>query len=294
MVTELDIAYELTGPDGQRVVWNDQADPDYVGITTEIGGLDAPDLTESAENLVQEDGGVHGDFFHNRRPLTFEGLLLNPQDPTERNTRMLKMTGATNAMRADATLRFQPSGMEMLRTDVRRQNGPRFSGAWQKTFQVGLVAEDPRIYSDTVYTQQTPASLVGVPPQGRAFPETGNIVYGSGDTSGQLFITNSGNTTTYPIISITGPGNFPAVINATSGYTMYFSGALSASDTIVIDTNPLRRTVILNNALSVYSRLQFSTSTIWGLLPGANDIRLTFASFSTGAGMAIQWQNAWI
>lgn len=294
MVTELDITYELTGPNGIRIVWNDQTDPDYVGVLTEVGGMDAPDLTESAENLVQEDGGVHGDFFHNRRPMTLDGLLLNPIDATERNTRMLKITGATDALRADALLRFQPSGMEMLRTSVRRQNGPRFAGAWQKTCQIGLVADDPRIYSDAVYTQSTPATLVGVAPQGRAFPESGSITYGAGDTSGQLFINNAGNTTTYPIITITGPGNFPAVINATTGYTMYFTGALSSADTIVIDTNPLSRTIVLNGATSVYSRLRFDVSTWWGLVAGVNDIQLTFASFSTGAAMGIQWRNAWI
>lgn len=293
MVTELNIPYELTGPNGIRVVLNDQADPDYVGVVTEVGGMDAPDLTESAENMVQEDGGLHGDFFYNRRPLTIDGMLLNPVDATERNNRMLKLSGATDALRGDAVLRFQPSGMEMLRTTVRRQNGPRFAGAWQKTFQLGLVAEDPRIYSDTVYSQSVAAALTGAPTQGRAFPETGNITYGAGDTAGQLSITNTGNATTYPVLTITGPGNFPALINATTGYTLYLTGTMSASDVIVLDTNPLRRSVILNGGLSVYSRLRFSDSTWWGLIPGINDIRLTFASFSTGAAMGIQWRNAW-
>jgi hypothetical protein len=294
MLTELDIAYELTGPNGIRCVWNDQADPDYVGVITEVSGLDAPEMSESAENLVQEDGGMHGDFFYNRRPVVIDGLLLNPLDAAERNARMLKISAAADAMRSDALLRFQPTGMEMLRMSVRKQNGPRFAGQWQKTCQVGLVADDPRIYSDEVYSASIEAALTGSSIQGRTFPETGTISYGAGDTAGQLLITNTGNTTTYPILTITGPGNFPALINATTGATMYLTGALTSTDSITIDTNPLRRTIILNNALSVYSRLKFVDSTWWGLVPGVNDIQLTFASFSTGAAMGIQWRNAWI
>lgn len=294
MVTELDIPYALTGPNGMRAVWNDESDPDYVGVITEISGMDSPDMSEAAENLVQEDGGIHGDFFHNRRPIVLDGLLMNPADPTERNTRMVKITGASDAMRTDAILRFQPSGMELLQTRVRRQNGPRFAGAWQKTCQVGLVADDPRIYSDTVYTNSVPAAATGFEPSGRSFPETGDITYGISTPSGQILVTNAGNTTSYPVFTIYGPGNFPALTNATSGYTLFFTGTLGSGEYLTIDTNPLRRTVTLNGSASAYRRLRFADSTWWGLVPGINDVRLSFAAFDTGAAMGIAWRNAWI
>ena len=290
---ELNVTYELVGPRGVRAVFNDQTDPDYVGMLQEVTGTDAPDLTESAENIVQEDGGIHGDFFYNRRPIVLNGLLLNPVDAIDRNVKMEKVSGASDAMRADAILRWTPSGGEKRRVSVRRQNGPRFTGAWQKEFMVGLVAEDPRIYSDTLY-QQSLAATVGGAPSGRTFPETFPISYGGGTPAGQVFIENQGNTVTYPVLTIYGPGNIPAITNFTTNQGLYLNTTLAASQFITIDTNPIRRQILFNGNTSVYSTLDFAQSSWWGLEPGTNDIRFSYGSFSTGASLGIEWRNAWV
>lgn len=71
--------YELIGPDGTRAVFNDPGDIDHVGFLTAVpSGLDSPEVRESADVLVEADGGVHGDFWFGRRPFTLEGLI----DPT--------------------------------------------------------------------------------------------------------------------------------------------------------------------------------------------------------------------
>src|SRR3954468_16656107 len=69
--------YVLLAPDGARVVFKYQNDADYVGWLTNISGLDSPDLRESADDLIGDDGGVHGLFFHGRRPLVLEGMIDN-------------------------------------------------------------------------------------------------------------------------------------------------------------------------------------------------------------------------
>jgi hypothetical protein len=71
------VKYTLVGPDGGRAVFNDPSDNDYVGVLSNISGLDSPDLRESADDLIGDDGGVHGNFYHGRRPIVIEGQIDN-------------------------------------------------------------------------------------------------------------------------------------------------------------------------------------------------------------------------
>lgn len=71
--------YELVGPDGTRAVFNNRDDVDFVGwLTAPPSGLDSPEVRESADLLVEADGGIHGAFYFGRRPFTLEGII----DPT--------------------------------------------------------------------------------------------------------------------------------------------------------------------------------------------------------------------
>jgi hypothetical protein len=67
--------------DGVRVVFNDPQDADYVGMLTNISGLDSPDVREAADDLIGDDGGVHGNFYYGRRPIVLEGQIDNRPNP---------------------------------------------------------------------------------------------------------------------------------------------------------------------------------------------------------------------
>lgn len=154
---ELNLIYTLTNSANATIaVFNDPTDPNYVGMITEISGLDSPEVRESADDLVQADGGIHGDFFYGRRPITITGLILNPTSAAGRNAMMQKLSSASDAMRNDAILSWTPSGGVKQFVSVRRQQPLRFSGAWQKTFQLQVVAADPRVYSDTLHLKAAP------------------------------------------------------------------------------------------------------------------------------------------
>src|SRR5438105_3999485 len=101
---EVAAKYTLTGPRGDAVVFNDITDPNYIGMLTDITGFDSPEVRESADDYVQMDGGVHGDFFYGRRPITLSGILINPVSATDRNIRQNKLSSASDAMRADSVL----------------------------------------------------------------------------------------------------------------------------------------------------------------------------------------------
>lgn len=168
------VKYVLTGPEGTRAVFNDTTDPDYVGMIEDIPGLDSPEIRENAENLVGMDGGIHGEFFFGRRPITITGQIINVVSPQDRNEKMTKLLQATNALRADATLEWTPSGGEPQFIKIRRQQAVKIKGGWVKEFQIALVSADPRIYS-TALTTTTLGTYTDVAHIAAAGEKTGGV-----------------------------------------------------------------------------------------------------------------------
>lgn len=124
--------YVIVGPDGWRIAFNDQGDPDFVGFLTEVTGLDSPDVRESATELVGTDGGTHGDFYFGRRPMTFTGMSAGHATASIRDLRMAKLRRATNALRGDASLTWKPAvRVENLVENPRAANV--VSGTWGQT-----------------------------------------------------------------------------------------------------------------------------------------------------------------
>jgi hypothetical protein len=255
---EINVKYTLTGPDGTTAVFNDPSDPNYVGMLTEVTGLDSPDVRESADDLVEMDGGIHGDFFYGRRPVVLNGIVLNPSSASARNLRLDLLSRASDAMRGDAVLTWTPSGSVPQYIRVRRQQPLRISGAWQKTFQVPLVAADPRIYSSSLNTS-TVVTSPSATSAGRTYPKVYPIAYSAAAPLGQLLVTNAGTSSTFPVLRIYGPGNNPKVYNFTTGKLIALTYSLGAGDWLTVDT--LNRTVLLNDTTSRYSAVDFLNTT---------------------------------
>lgn len=109
--TEISGVYVLSGG-GWRAVFNDQNDFDYVGPLTDVTGLDAADMRESAGDLVEADGGIHGAFYLSRRPITLSGRVINHATMLERRTKLDKARNASLALRSDASLIWKPSARQ--------------------------------------------------------------------------------------------------------------------------------------------------------------------------------------
>jgi hypothetical protein len=202
-------------------------------------------------------------------------------------TRLLR---AVDAMKQDATLSWQASGGVPVYTLVRKQNPPRVAGGRVKEFQLSLVAADPRIYSEQVYSSTVNA---------------GSYTGGAGITSplispiqnvlsaaGSLTVSNLGSSATPPILTVYGPIVNPRVINGSTGEQIALTYSLGAGENIAIDTG--RRTIQLNGNVNRYSALDFPNSTWWQLRPGANTVRLEGSSFTSAASLGIVFQYAWI
>jgi hypothetical protein len=107
--TESGAFYRLTNPNGAVATFNDQLDPNYVGMLNEVTGLDSPEVRESADELVESDGGTHGNFYFGRRPVVLSGRVFGHGTVLERNIRLDRARRASMALRSDSTLSWFPS-----------------------------------------------------------------------------------------------------------------------------------------------------------------------------------------
>lgn len=150
---ESSIKYTIVGPSGARAVLNDPSDSDFVGYLDgeeAITGIDSPEIRDSYSDLADNDGGLTGSNLYSRRPVVMNGKIF-PTSAADRNTKLGKLMEATDARFADGTLTWTPTGGEPVFLRFRRQLPFRAKGGFNKDFQIGLVANDPRIYSVRTY-----------------------------------------------------------------------------------------------------------------------------------------------
>lgn len=304
---EIGAKYQLYGSDGTRIVFNDRTDPDWIGDlegAEGITGLDSAEVRESSEDRVDASGGVHGQFYFGRRPLTLAGKIV-PVGATSaagilnRNTRLDKLQKVSRAMGRDGLLVWTPTGGIELRTQVRRQVPLRTPGNYVKDFQLGLVAEDPLIYSTR---WEHAAVLSGAQTaQPTAYDANGFAIPFWGYQVAQLTVENKGNAGTPGdpadpgapgVYTIYGAGANPAIINATTGQGIFFGITLSADQWLSVDMASSQ--VFLSNGYNAYGTMFAPYSQMFGLVDGLNDLRLVYYSNAAGASLAVDWRHAWL
>ena len=267
--------YTLTSPDGIVAVFNDPLDANYVGMVTEVTGLDSADVRESAEELTEADGGAHGNFYYGRRPIVLNGRVFGHATQQDRAIKLDRLMRASNAMRGDAVLKFKPYNWatvsyEEIFTWVRRQVPLRISGGWVKDFQLGLVSEYAGLYSVTLRTSSTVAS--GTP----------------------VSVENKGSTTAWPILKITNASTNPTVTNTTPNpdFKLWTTGlTLVSGDTLEIDTqnHTAAFTAGTRSGQSGNRYIDFGLTTLWpGLLTGTNSLVL-----SGGGTLTVIHRDTW-
>ena len=251
MAYELDGPYVITGPNGYRVVLGNgdtaRADPDWIGFLNPddgVTGLDSAEVRESADLLVEADGGVHGAFYRGRRPFTLNGWIDTNTDLDVMSERIDKLLAATDAMREDGTLTWQESHRPETGVWFRAASGgARISGRIPKRFTVPLVSADDRIVSTTINSEiVVPGGAGGIigftDPFSDPFSE-------SFDVSAQVTVVNAGKKGARPWFTIEGPITNPQLLNNTTGETIVITYTLAADEFLTIETHPARRSVLL-------------------------------------------------
>lgn len=294
-MAQIGIPYELIGPDGTRAVWNDRSDPDFVGFLdgeNGITGLDGADVRESAEEIVEGDGGIHGAFYMGRRAITIQGMI-DPEgvDIATVLAREAKIKRASRALRSDAVLRWTQADRPTCRLLLRRQAKPSITGRRPKQVQLAMVAADWRVFSDAENVLAAAGS--GPPdPGGMTFDVGFDLTFTGGGTGiAQILAVNAGDAPTPPRFRIDGPITSPVIYNATTGQRIVLGVTLAAGEYLTVDV--ATRQILYNGTGNLYQAFTYGVSEWMELAPGNNDLRILTAAYNPPAGFTVYWRDAW-
>lgn len=246
---------------------------------------DLPPVSSSDQSKAQKDGSFPG-----QDELDERTILLDFYIKADSNADFL----AQKALFNTAFNRSFINELPLLWSDSTKLINCRCRGrahdadtAWLATWgkaHVMLVAADPLIYDNVLNTTvlNIPAATGGL-----SWPLSWPLSWGSAVSGSSNFV-NTGNATTFPIITFTGPLTNPSIIknSPAPAQSLTFTINLAGGDTLVVDT--ANQTIIYNGTASRYNAL--GASQWFGLDPGTT--QLSFGA-SAGSGTAsISWRNA--
>lgn len=251
--------FEETG-----VLLNGDSTLPFVDIES-IEGLDNAPYRVQTHDMEGQDGGYVDSEFESMRTVGLEGTIYASPTALETYLDSLKANFAPHTtakplfFMTDAGQRVVFGKSQGLR--YRKDSDRRLGKA---SFQVQIMCEDPRIYTDTLISQT-------------ATRATGSVVVSPG-----------GNRTTPATITLTGSITGPTVTHVESGNVFAFTGyVLGAGQSIVIDLN--NRTVVQAGASK--RNLMTITGTWYKLSPGTNTFN--FGGTGSSATIKVETRSAW-
>lgn len=102
---------------------------------------------------------------------------------------------------------------------------------------------------------------------------------------------NAGSLPTWPVLTFTGPISFPGLTYVNTPVSIGYNGSLKNGDTLVIDTRPWARTVLLNGT-SVAGALTGDPMIGLQLQPGSTLVHFTGQDFTGSSQMVARWRSA--
>ncbi|MGI5515289.1 phage distal tail protein [Streptomyces sp. CA-106131] len=106
---------------------------------------------------------------------------------------------------------------------------------------------------------------------------------------GNITIDNPGDDVGFPVWTITGPITNATITNNTTGESFTISASMLSTDTLVIDTRERVQTAVLNGTTNWWPNLTTS-SVLWGLTPGVNDIDLSITGSTSHTKVEVDYQ----
>lgn len=295
MAFEIGIPYTLTAPDGTRAVFNDRANPSFVGFLDGeegITGLDSPAVRAQGDDVVGGDGGLTGPGFYGRRPITLKGVIDAAADMATVNERVDRLLDIVDqALNVDVSLTWQETGRAQTMLTLRKNVEPRVNGRRPKTFLLGLVSEDDRIVS----TVEKSAVILITQPSGGGIvsPLTAPLASTARAVGSQVLV-NSGRKGARPRVRFDGPLTNFSIVNVRTGQQVTINYSLAAGEYMILETRPGRRSLLLQGSISRWGAINFAVSAWWELAKGANEISLNAYTADAGGQATVYWRDTWM
>jgi hypothetical protein len=277
---------------GSLQLMQDGTDTGYT-VEMPIEGLDAAEYRESLYDKPGEDGAVLSSLFYGPRIISLPGHINATQTAAQYETKRRALATAC-AVRRDVNgqplatrLSLTTRGGSSYFVDVFPRK-PKFDYEYATTgnFQLHFVAPISVIYGSA----QVSSGAISRPTGGGFTLPFILPVTSSATTGGSVTVANSGNTTSAPILTLTGPLTNPYVSNSATGEFVQLNYTIPGGSFVVIDM--ANKTVMLNGNSTILS-VRTTDSSWWGVLPGSNSISLSTSSTSDTGNAVVTFYNAW-
>lgn len=153
-------------------------------------------------------------------------------------------------------------------------------------WKIDLLSEDPLFYDNSA--GELLATVGKVMDGGFDIPF--DIPFNISAGGEPSVVTNSGNETVYPIITISTPATNPKLINRATNEFMQVMTTVLEGDKLIID---MRNKTITHNGLNIYS-LQRDGSTFFGLAPGVNVMEIQSDIASENSKAEVRYQSGFL
>jgi len=153
-------------------------------------------------------------------------------------------------------------------------------------WKIDLLSEDPLFYDNSA--GELLATIGKVMDGGFDIPF--DIPFNISAGGEPSVVTNSGNETVYPIITISTPATNPKLINRATNEFMQVMTTVLEGDKLIID---MRNKTITHNGLNIYS-LQRDGSTFFGLIPGVNVMEIQSDIASENSKAEVRYQSGFL
>jgi hypothetical protein len=239
-------------------------DSDGIGwIVNQLDGWDSADVRLQDTPRGNADGSFHEPSYYGARLLVAHGSFFSiagPQALMDAREKMHAIVDITGDKLAPFVVNEMPPKLCMVQKSPGYKDRPNGTTAFD--FEIHLKANDPLKY-DPVPSTVTLAANTSVS------------------------VTNVGTKASAPILTIRGPCLGFSVANTTTGQTLAFSQALSATDVFVVNLD--RKSALLNGVSAIASIISDPLQW-WALGSGPNVVQ--FATLGTGT-LTVTYQSAW-
>lgn len=255
--------------------------------------LGFPEVRESSTPMPGRDGEYDTTAYHGASAVTMEASI--PDGVTSKEVLLDRLRGYSHPG-FRAYLHVSSDGWPVERRTLVRGTGAPVTflpGRLPLMLQVGWRAPSGR-WESTTLQSQTLYPTTGAE-GGITFPITFPITFGTGNVPGAAIITNGGTVPALPYIDIYGYCTDPVIANLTTGKEFGFTGlTVQAGDFIRVDMDA--QAALLTNVAgqSRYSLVDFTTSTWWGLEPGAQQVAFVPGNPGSTCSATIYWRDTTI
>lgn len=264
-----------------------------LSVDWDVFGRFMPPIRRNEETVPLQPGARLRNAVHDVREVLLTLILTGASESALRAS-LRALTAAFDPSRGDGKLRVTAPD------SVQRELTCRYSGGLELSERLGsdsgpgwqevpalFRAVDPYWYdaSSTVqtFTSGAPQTFFPIPP----------VRLSSSTVFSSTAVDNSGDVSTWPVWTVTGPGTNLVLRNLTTGKSLALTYTLAAGETLTIDTRRGAKTVVSGAGVNLYPHLA-SPPQLWELQRGSNIVQVELSSVTPSSSVVLSYKRGFL